>query len=74
MPTHLCFHTLLTSFIPEVQILEGFKEMLPKTSLNKNISRSADIAWPAGFIDFLLLNFVSGDNRKVTFTAKELQN
>ena len=65
---------LLTSFIPEVKILERFKKMSPKTSLNKNISLSANIAWPAGFIEFLVSDFVSGDNCKVTFAATELQN
>ena len=53
---------LLTSFIPEVKILEEFKKMSPKTSLDKNISLSANIAWPAGFIEFLVSDFVSGDN------------
>jgi len=61
MPTHLCLHMLLTSFIPEVKILEGFKMRSPKASLNKNISLS-------------MSDFVSGDNWKVTFAATELQN
>jgi len=52
---------LLTSFIPEVKILEGFKMRSPKASLNKNISLS-------------MSDFVSGDNWKVTFAATELQN
>jgi hypothetical protein len=55
---------LLTSFIPEVKILEGFNMMSPKSSLNKNIPLSADIAGRAGFIEFLVSDLCMGLTEK----------
>ena len=53
---------LQTSFISKVKILEGFKVMSPKTSLNKNIYLSDYIALLADFSKLLPPDFVSADN------------